>query len=123
MEKQRTTAHEASRVRGENVETGVRDHVQGVIRQVLEPEVSAFLGRQKTQRRSPLDERGSRNGDGKPRCLPLSWGTIRGQRPRVRATEARFIRQVVPLCKRKSTTIETVVPERYRHGVARGGGL
>jgi transposase-like protein len=102
------------------LETWVRGHVQGVIQQVLEQEVSEFLGRQKSQRRSPLDERGYRNGYGKPRRLTLSCGTIMVQRPRVRDTEARFVSQVLPLFKRKSTTIEAVVPELYLHGLALG---
>lgn len=120
MEKQSTTAREASSVRWENLGTWVRGHVQGFIQQILEQEVSEFLGRQKSQRRSPLDAHGYRNGYGKPRRLTLSCGTIMVQRPRVRDTEARFVSQVLPLFKRKSTTIEAVVPELYLHGVALG---
>lgn len=120
MEKQSTTAREASSVRWENLETWVRGHVQGFIQQILEQEVSEFLGRQKSQRRSPLDAHGYRNGYGKPRRLTLSCGTIMVQRPRVRDTEARFVSQVLPLFKRKSTTIEAVVPELYLHGLALG---
>lgn len=56
-------------MRWENLETRVRGDVQGFIQQVLEQEVSGFLGRQKSQRRSPLDARGYRNGYGKPRRL------------------------------------------------------
>jgi transposase-like protein len=102
------------------LETWVRGHVQGFIQQILEQEVSEFLGRQKSQRRSPLDAHGYRNGYGKPRRLTLSCGTIMVQRPRVRDTEARFVSQVLPLFKRKSTTIEAVVPELYLHGLALG---
>lgn len=42
MEKQSTRAHEASRVRGENLETWVRDHVQGFIQQVLGKSVRSW---------------------------------------------------------------------------------
>jgi transposase-like protein len=94
--------------------------VQGFIQQVLEEEVSEFLGRQKSQRRRPLEERGYRNGYGKPRRVTLSCGTITVQRPRVRDCAARFVSQVLPLFKRKSTTIETLVPELYLHGLALG---
>ncbi len=59
----------------ENLETWVRDHVQGFIQQVLEQEVSEFLRRQKSQRRALLDKRGYWNGYGKPRRLtdPELW--------------------------------------------------
>lgn len=120
MEKQSTEPGNASSVRWENLETWIRGQVQGFIQQVLEEEVSEFLGRQKSQRRRPLEECGYRNGYGKPRRVTLSCGTITVQRPRVRDCEARFVSQVLPLFKRKSTTIETLVPELYLHGLALG---
>ncbi len=120
MEKQSTEPGKASSVTWENLDTWVRGHVQGFIQQVLEEEVSEFLGRQKSQRRRPLEERGYRNGYGKPRRVTLSCGTITVQRPRVRDCAARFVSQVLPLFKRKSTTIETLVPELYLHGLALG---
>jgi transposase-like protein len=120
MEKQNTEPEHASSVTWENLETWVRGHVQGFIQQVLEQEVGEFLGRQKSQRRRPLEASGYRNGYGKPRRVTLSCGTITVQRPRVRDCEARFISQVLPLFKRKSTTIETLVPELYLHGLALG---
>lgn len=120
MEKQNTEPEHASSVTWENLDTWVRGHVQGFIQQVLEQEVGEFLGRQKSQRRRPLEASGYRNGYGKPRRVTLSCGTITVQRPRVRDCEARFISQVLPLFKRKSTTIETLVPELYLHGLALG---
>lgn len=120
MEKQSTEPGKASSVTWENLDTWVRGQVQGFIQQVLEEEVSEFLGRQKSQRRRPLEERGYRNGYGKPRRVTLSCGTITVQRPRVRDCAARFVSQVLPLFKRKSTTIETLVPELYLHGLALG---
>jgi putative transposase len=120
MKKQSIEGTEPSRVKWENLEAWVRGHVQGFIQQVLIEEVSAFLGREKSQRRRPLDERGYRNGYGKPRRLTLSCGTITVQRPRVRDWEARFVSQVVPLFTRKSTTIEALVPQLYLHGLALG---
>jgi transposase-like protein len=116
MEKQNTEPEHASSVTWENLETWVRGHVQGFIQQVLEQEVGEFLGRQKSQRRRPLEARGYRNGYGKPRRVTLSCGTITVQRPRVRDCEARFVSQVLPLFKRKSTMIETLVPELYLQG-------
>lgn len=120
MEKQSTEPGKASSVTWENLDTWVRGQVQGFIQQVLEEEVSEFLGRQKSQRRRPLEERGYRNGYGKPRRVTLSCGTITVQRPRVRDCAARFVSQVLPLFKRKRTTIETLVPELYLHGLALG---
>ena len=120
MEQQSTTSRETSRVKWENLEAWVRGHVQGFIQQMLVEEVGEFLGREKSQRRAPVDARGYRNGYGKPRRLTLSCGTITVQRPRVRDTEARFVSRVLPLFKRKSTTIETVMPELYLHGLALG---
>ena len=120
MEKQRIEGTGASSIKWENLEAWVRGHVQDFIQRMLFEEVREFLGREKSQRRSPLDGRGYRNGYGKPRRLTLSCGTITVQRPRVRDTEARFVSQVLPLFKRKSTTIEAVVPELYLHGLALG---
>ena len=52
--------------------------------------------------------------------MTFNCSTITVQRPRVRDTEARFVSQVLPLFKRKSTTIEACVPELYLHGLALG---
>jgi len=87
---------------------------------MLVEEVNEFLGRKKSEHRSPRDVPGYRNGYGKPRRLTLSCGTITVQRPRVRDTEAQFVSQVLPWFKRKSTTIEAVVPQLYLHGLALG---
>ena len=52
---------------------GVQEFVQGV----LEEEVTLFLGRRKSKRRSPIDSGlGYRNGYRRPRRLTLSTGTI-----------------------------------------------
>lgn len=42
------------------------------------------------------------------------------RRRRVRDGEERCESQVLPLFKRKSTTVEEVVPELYLHGLAQG---
>lgn len=120
MEQQNIESPRSSSVQWENLETWVRGHVQGVIQHILEEEVSEFLGRDKSRRRRPLSAAGYRNGYGKPRRLTLSCGTITVRRPRVRASEARFVSRVLPLFKRKSTTIEALVPDLYLHGLAHG---
>lgn len=120
MEQQSTEAPQRASMQWANLESWIRGHVQGFIQQILEEEVSEFLARAKSQRRRPLSGRGYRNGYGNPRRLTLSCGTITVRRPRVRGCEARFTSRVMPLFKRKSTTIETLVPELYLHGLAQG---
>ncbi len=120
MEKQSTSIQTTSSVEWENLETWARDQVQQFLQRMLVEEVNEFLGRKKSEHRSPRDVPGYRNGYGKPRRLTLSCGTITVQRPRVRDTEAQFVSQVLPWFKRKSTTIEAVVPQLYLHGLALG---
>ncbi len=85
MKQQSIATTETSSVTWENVDTWVRTQVQGFIQQVLEEEVTAFLGRQKSQRRDAVEAGGGyRNGHGNPRRLTLSCGTITVQRPRSR---------------------------------------
>ncbi|MER3425083.1 MAG: hypothetical protein C4293_19470, partial [Nitrospiraceae bacterium] len=62
MEQQRTTQQGSSRVTWGTLEAWIRDQVQGVIQRVLEEEASEFVGRQKSQRRCPLDAPVYRNG-------------------------------------------------------------
>ena len=121
MKQQSTATTETSSVTWENVDTWVRTQVQGFIQQVLEEEVTAFLGRQKSQRRGTVEAGGGyRNGHGNPRRLTLSCGTITVQRPRVRGSDERFESRVLPLFKRKSQAVERVLPELYLHGLAQG---
>ena len=121
MEQQNIAATETSSVTWENMDTWVRAQVQGFIQQVLEEEVTAFLGRQKSQRRGAVEAAGGyRNGHGNPRRVTLSCGTITVQRPRIRGSEERFESRVLPLFKRKSHAVERVLPELYLHGLAQG---
>ena len=121
MEQQNIAATETSSVTWENMDTWVRAQVQGFIQQVLEEEVTAFLGRQKSQRRGAVAAAGGyRNGHGNPRRVTLSCGTITVQRPRIRGSDERFESRVLPLFKRKSHAVERVLPELYLHGLAQG---
>jgi len=114
------SAHEA-RAQWETLEDWVRGNVQQYIQQLLEEEVTEFLGRHKSQRRELVAARqGYRNGYGKPRRLTLSCGTVTVQRPRVRDAEKLFVSRVLPLFKRKSTAVSEVIPELYLHGLAQG---
>jgi transposase-like protein len=121
MEKKSTTEAEGSRVEWENLEEWVRGHVQQFIQDVLEDEVTEFLGRRKSERRRGVDGgSGYRNGHGKSRKLTLSCGTVTVRRPRVREVEERFESGVLPLFKRKSTKVDHLLPELYLHGLAEG---
>jgi transposase-like protein len=63
----------------------VRECLQGFIQQLLEEEVTEFLGRRKSSRRAAVDPQpGYRNGYGKPRRLTLGCGTITVRGPRMR---------------------------------------
>jgi putative transposase len=116
-----TKAKAASRVEWKSLESWVRGQVQGWLQAVLEEEVTEFLGRAKSQRRSGMDAApGYRNGHGKPRRLTLSMGTITVRRPRVRDLEERFESQVLPLFAKRSREVDGLIPELYLHGLAEG---
>ena len=88
MRKEITRSTTESRVEWDHLEEWVRGQVQCLIQEMLEDEVTEFLGRARSARRSSLDGvSGYRNGYSKPRRLTLSSGTIRVKRPRVRNTE------------------------------------
>ncbi len=102
MRKENINSPAESRVEWEHLEEWVRRQVQGLIQELLEEEITEFLGRVRSARRSSLDGvPGYRNGHSKPRRLTLSSGTIRVKRPRVRNTEERFESRVLPLFARK----------------------
>ena len=95
--------------------------VQGLIQHVLEEEVTEFLGRAKSARRSGSDsDSGYRNGHSRSRKLTLSSGTIRVRRPRVRDTEERFESRLLPLFVKRSRQIAELIPELYLHGLSEG---
>lgn len=95
--------------------------MQGLVQDVLEEEVTEFLGRAKSERRAVVDgERGYRNGYGKKRRLTVSCGTIEVERPRVRDVEERFQSKILPLFARRTREVNELIPELYLHGLAEG---
>ena len=91
--KQKTIGSEsASRVCYETMEAHARGQIQQWLQDLLEAEVSEFLGRAKSQRRADLEQprAGYRNGYGKARKLALTSGTLTVRRPRIRNLEQRF---------------------------------
>ena len=102
-----------------HLEDWLRLQIQGLIQDLLEEEVTEFLGRARSVRRSGSDrDAGYRNGYAKPRNLTLSSGTVRVRRPRVRDTEERFESRLLPLFARRSRQVDALIPELYLHGLA-----
>lgn len=105
----------------ETLEEFVRAKIQAAMQAVLEEELTEFLGRGKSERRSGVDPApGYRNGRGKPRKLTLSCGTIALRRPRARNLDERFESRVLPLFARQSREVAALLPELYLHGLAKG---
>ena len=107
----------------ETLEQMVRGKVQEFIQEILEDEVTEFLGgRAKSQRRASVEgePKGYRNGYGKPRNLTLSSGTVQVCRPRVRDVEERFESRVLPLFARRTKEAAELVVQLYLHGLAEG---
>jgi transposase-like protein len=61
-----------------------------------------------------------RNGDGQPRRLSLTTGTITVRRPRVRGLKERFVSRLLPLLKRRPRAVGERLPTLYLHGLAWG---
>lgn len=78
-ERTSTGAAESSDVCDDTLEQWARGKIQAHLQQLLEEEVTTFLGRARHERRgtvSPIDPpTGSRNGYGKPRAFAMMSGT------------------------------------------------
>ena len=105
----------------DHLEDWLRGQVQGIVQYMLEEEVTEFLGRLKSARRSDSDsDSGYRNGYAAPRKLTLSSGTIRVRRPRVRDTEEQFESRLLPLFVSRTSRVADLIPELYLHGLSEG---
>jgi len=121
MREQSTEGVKKSSVVWENLEGWVRNQIQGYLQDLLEEEVTVFLGREKSERRAGVDSPvGYRNGYGKPRRLTLSCGTVDLERPRVRGVEERFESRLLPLFVRRTETVAELLPSLYLHGLSTG---
>jgi len=95
----------------------IREHLQDL----LEQEVSEWLGREKSERKqSSLEQVGYRNGYGKARRFTMSIGSVEIRRPRVRDLGERFISKILPLFKRQTKQVRELIPQLYLHGLASG---
>jgi len=120
MEKGITGTARPSSATYEALEEIVRMKVQDFIQDIVEEEITAFLGRSKSERISGIDKsKAYRNGHGRPREFALMSGTVTIRRPRLRGAEG-FESKVLPLFKRRSRELGDMLPELYLHGLAKG---
>jgi transposase-like protein len=121
VEKQTTEGTTESSPTWATLEAFARKGIQELLQRVLQEEVTELLGREKSERKSPVDARaGYRNGHGKPRRLSMLAGTITVRRPRVRGLDGRFASRILPLFKRRTEQMGELLPELYLHGLAEG---
>jgi len=120
MRKNNGLGKKQSRVTYNILEGVVREKIEGLIQDILDEEMSEFLGRGKSVRIKGIDVvRRYRNGKGKTRRLALMGGTIKIRRPRLRKMKG-FESKVLPLFKRRSKELGEMLPELYLHGLSQG---
>lgn len=121
MREKHTEEKESKEIFYEQLEGFARMKIQQHLQDLLEQEVSEWLGREKSERKvNVVEQPGYRNGYGKGRRFTLSLGTVEIKRPRVRDLGERFESRVLPLFKRQSETVRGLIPELYLHGLASG---
>lgn len=112
---------ESKRILYEELEEFARVKIRQHLQDLLEQEVTEWLGREKSERKgNALEQPGYRNGYGKKRRFTLSLGTIEIHRPRVRNLDERLVSKVLPLFKRNTQQVRDLIPELYLHGLAGG---
>jgi transposase-like protein len=121
MEEKSTRERFGSRTIWESLEGMARERIQEFLQVLLEEEVTALVGRRKSERRETSEGPAVyRNGHGKPRKLALMAGTIEVRRPRLRGLEERFESAIVPLFRRRTQEVGELLPQLYLHGLAQG---
>lgn len=105
----------------ESLEEMARGRIQEFVQGLLEEEVTALVGRAKSERRAGVDVPAVyRNGHGKPRKLAMMGGTVEVRRPRVRGLDERFESRLMPLFRRRTKEVGELLPQLYLHGLAQG---
>ena len=98
----------------------MRSQVQRLIQELLEEEVTAFLGR-RSRRSDPI--RTTIPAIGTDTAEPEAYaefGTIQLRRPRVRDTEEQFESRLLPLFVNRTRKVAELIPELYLHGLSEG---
>jgi putative transposase len=112
---------ESKRILYEELEEFARVKIRQHLQDLLEQEVTEWLGRERSERKgNALEQPGYRNGYGKTRRFTLSIGTVEIRRPRVRNLDERLVSKVLPLFKRHTRQVHDLIPELYLHGLASG---
>lgn len=120
-ERNDSVEQEAKKVVYENIEEWVRGKVQNYLQEILEEEVTEFLGRGKHERKEQEEKvAGYRNGYGKERKFSMQGGTITLKRPRLREVEEKFESAMMPLYAKRTKEISGLLPELYLQGLAAG---
>ncbi len=121
MREKHSEENESKEILYAELEAYARGKIRKHLQDLLEQEVTEWLGREKSERReNVLEQPGYRNGYGKPRRFTMSLGTIEVRRPRVRDLGERFISKILPMFKRQSQEVRELIPELYLHGLASG---
>jgi transposase-like protein len=121
MKEKHIVGDESKRIFYEELESYALGKIREHLQDLLEQEVSEWLGREKSERKvNSLEQPGYRNGYGKKRRFTMSLGTMEIRRPRVRDLGERFISKILPLFKRQSQEVRGLIPELYLHGLASG---
>lgn len=121
MKEDHSAKAESKEIFYEELEEFARGKIREHLQELLEEEVTEWLGRKKSERKlSPTEQPGYRNGYGKGRRFALSAGTVEIRRPRIRNLEERFVSRVLPLFKRQTRQVRDLLPELYLHGLASG---
>ena len=121
MKEKSTEERFGSRTPWEELEEMARQRIGEFVQTLLEEEVTALVGRRKSERRAQVDAPAVyRNGHGKTRKLAMMSGTIEIRRPRIRGLEESFESKVLPLFRRRTREVGKLLPELYLHGLAQG---
>ncbi|MGE5306086.1 MAG: transposase [Alphaproteobacteria bacterium] len=122
MRENHTGENESKDILYEDLEAFARARIREHLQDLLEQEVTEWLGREKSERkRSVLEHPGYRNGYGKARRFTMSMGTVEIRRPRVRNLDERFVSKVLPMFQRHSKQVRELIPELYLHWVGERG--
>src|SRR3989338_857094 len=121
MKEEHSGKEESKRILYEELEAYAREKIREHLQDLLEQEVTEWLGRGKGERKgNALEQPWYRNGYGKVRRFTLSLGTVEIRRPRVRNLDERFQSRTLPLFKRQTKQVRDLIPELYLHGLASG---